>query len=173
MKSGKSVRREKIHVGKLSVVSELDFDDEAKMLYIGNVQDCRSILFIVDEQGLAQDLLYDSPRYPVLDVSDDEQCVIKKGCEKPIVLDSWNLERLLKSLGYASMLTGEDILRIRNTIFDSKGSERLKMFSDNIAQLYKECIRETRNLSLLESIKKRMPQDSFKPNRVRSLKRTK
>ena len=74
----------------------------------------RSMLFVLDEEGHANDLLYDSPHYPVLNLSKNEDCLNQKIC---ICLQTYKLYELLKYWGFSDEIGYEDVLRIRNTFF--------------------------------------------------------
>lgn len=79
----------------------------------------RSILFVPNEEKLAIDLLYQSPYYPILNVTDDEICLnLKKN--SIVIKDACNLAELLEYFGYNKDLTLEDILKIRKTFFSVK-----------------------------------------------------
>ena len=74
----------------------------------------RSMLFTLDENNHANDLLYDSPHYPIFDISPDEDCLKSPIC---IGHNTYELRELLKYDGFSEELGYEDILRIRNTYF--------------------------------------------------------
>lgn len=78
----------------------------------------RSMLFVPNEEKLSNDLLYRSPSYPILNVTDDDICL---GVGENIVIkDACNLAALLEYFGYSECLTFEDIMRIRKTFFNGK-----------------------------------------------------
>lgn len=79
----------------------------------------RSILFVPNENNLADDLLYNSPNYPVLNITNNEKCL---DFDENIILinDACNLSELLKYFGYNEELTYQDILKIRRTFFSEK-----------------------------------------------------
>ena len=57
----------------------------------------RSMLFVPNEEKLSNDLLYKSPNYPILNITDDEICLGLR--EKSIVIkDACNLAILLEYL---------------------------------------------------------------------------
>ncbi|MBR1748343.1 MAG: hypothetical protein IJ743_00955 [Bacilli bacterium] len=176
MKSGKTIRRENIHIGLLFLTDELYVSknsDNKEEYVLGNGKYLRSMLYTVDKDGFTKDLLYKSPQYPILGVTEDKHCITKKGEEKQIILQNWNLGLLLKTLGYQSILTSDDIVQIRKNVFDSLGSIKLKILSERIYQQYQECIEATRDLSFLEAIKNHTSQNAFKPKEGRILKRKK
>ncbi len=74
----------------------------------------RSMLFILDEAGHADDLLYDSPHYPVLNLSKNEDCLNQNIC---ICMQTYKLYELLKHFGYPEEIGYDEVLKIRNTFF--------------------------------------------------------
>jgi hypothetical protein len=76
----------------------------------------RSILFTLNEDLLADDLLYKSPNYPILNRSYDKDCID----EYNVIKNEYNLGPLLEYLGYKEELTLKDIKRIRRRLFDGK-----------------------------------------------------
>ncbi len=79
----------------------------------------RSMLFVPNEDKLSNDLLYRSPNYPILNVTDDETCLNLR--ENSIVIkDACNLAALLEYFGYEKELTYEDIMKIRKTFFTGR-----------------------------------------------------
>ncbi len=79
-----------------------------------NVSFNRSMLFVLDEEGHANDLLYDSPHYPVLNLSKNEDCLNQKIC---ICMQTYKLYELLKHWGFSDEIGYEEVLKIRNTFF--------------------------------------------------------
>lgn len=79
----------------------------------------RSMLFVPNEDKLSNDLLYRSPNYPILNVTNDETCL---NLEKNsiVIKDACNLATLLEYFGYKKDLTFEDIMKIRKTFFTGK-----------------------------------------------------
>lgn len=77
------------------------------------------MLFVPNEENLSNDLLYRSPNYPILNVTDDETCL---NLEKNsiVIKDACNLAALLEYFGYKKDLTFEDIMKIRKTFFTGK-----------------------------------------------------
>lgn len=70
-------------------------------------------------ESLSNDLLYQSPSYPVLNVSDDELC-LSIGENKIVIKDACNLNELLEYFGYKKELTYEDIIELRRTFFTGR-----------------------------------------------------
>ncbi len=79
----------------------------------------RSMLFIPNEEKLSNDLLYQSPSYPILNITDDETC-LSLGEKSIVIKDACNLAALLEYFGYSKDLTFEDIMRIRKTFFTGR-----------------------------------------------------
>jgi len=95
------------------------YDDKSNGLVTGVYSIYRSILFTLDENKFASDLLYQSPNYPILNLTNDDICLNLEG-NKTIVNDYINLSELLKYYKYNEELTYNDILRIRERFFNSK-----------------------------------------------------
>jgi hypothetical protein len=79
----------------------------------------RSMLFVPNEQKLADDLLYRSPNYPILNVTDDETC-LNINSETIVIKDVCNLAQLLEYFGYDKELTFKDIVAIRKKFFTGR-----------------------------------------------------
>jgi len=94
------------------------YDDKSNELCTGVYSIYRSVLFTLNEEKMANDLLYQSPNYPILNLTDDNVCLNLEG-EKVIVKDYINLSQLLKYYKYNEELTYEDILKIRKKFFNS------------------------------------------------------
>ena len=76
----------------------------------------RPILFRLDENNCANDLLNNTPNYPVLGHLPIH--VFQKN--KVMVIDSFCLGDLLKYFGYSELLDLSDVISIRNEIFTYK-----------------------------------------------------
>jgi len=131
------VKRDNIYVGAVvksnkifRVTSNNNLFNEkiGQLVSLGAYWNYRSMLFIPNEKKLANDLLFNSPCYPIINFTDDEFClsleedsiIIKKAC---------NLSQLLKYFGYGEELTYEDILKIRKTFFTGKfAKENCRLF---------------------------------------------
>lgn len=79
----------------------------------------RSMLFVPNEQKFANDLLYKSPNYPVLNVTDDETC-LNIVSDTIVIKDACNLAQLLEYFGYKKELTLEDLIAIRKKFFNGR-----------------------------------------------------
>ena len=79
----------------------------------------RHILVSVNEDGLANDLLYNSPEYPIMNITPDDLLVNKTGIDT-IIAEPYKISDLLKYLDYNDELTYQDILNIRKNIINKK-----------------------------------------------------
>lgn len=121
------VNRDSIYVGEVAMTDRIYryegesdfFRTRTGQLDTGSWFSYRSMLFIPNEDKLSNDLLFQSPNYPILNITDDETCLGLK--EKSIVIKgACNLAELLQYFGYDKNLTYEDILRIRKTFFTGR-----------------------------------------------------
>lgn len=97
-------------------------------LYTGGYFSYRSMLFVPNEDKLSNDLLYQSPNYPILNITDDEIC-LGLGEKSIVIKDAYNLAALLEYFGYNKVLTFEDIIRIRKTFFTGRfGMDNSELF---------------------------------------------
>lgn len=104
------------------------FNLKAGQLDVGVWKSYRSILFVPNEENLADDLLYKSPNYPVLNVTDDEKCLNLNG-KNIVIRNSYNLALLLEYFNYKKDLTIEDVINIRKTFFTGRfGMDNSKLF---------------------------------------------
>lgn len=95
------------------------FRTKPGQLTTGSWSSYRSMLFVPNENELSSDLLYRSPNYPILNVTDDETC-LNLGENSIIIKDACNLAALLEYFGYKKDLTYEDIVKIRKTFFTGR-----------------------------------------------------
>ena len=122
------VNRDDIYVGELISITSKIYRHQADYTYfhtkpgelnVSSWFSYRSMLFVPNEEKLSNDLLYQSPNYPILNITDDEVCLSLK--ENSIVIkDAYSLAALLKYFGYAENLSFEDIMKIRKTFFNGK-----------------------------------------------------
>lgn len=121
------VSRDNIYVGEVvrtnkiyRYESDTDFfGTKPGQLCTGSWFSYRSMLFVPNEKKLSNDLLYRSPSYPILNVTDDEAC-LDLGEESIVIKDACNLAALLEYFGYNKDLTFKDIMRIRKTFFTGR-----------------------------------------------------
>lgn len=117
------VDRDNVHIGTIVKASYIDKIDEdvARLKYLPedilipqNYRIIRpSVLFVPDENDRMNDLLYDTPAYKVLNITDPKEI----SAREIIVSDACNLSPLLAHLGYGKELTYGDIFKIRKVIF--------------------------------------------------------
>lgn len=74
----------------------------------------RSMLFVLDEQKCANDLLYDSPHYPIFNISDKDLCI---DATIAICNYAYNMENFLQVFGYDDKLVYDDIIDIKDKFF--------------------------------------------------------
>lgn len=80
-------------------------DAECLVYYNGKITFTRSVLFVLDEENCANDLLYDSPHYPVFCISDKDKCLNSPICFR----DVFKIGRLLEFLGYPEKMGYEHV----------------------------------------------------------------
>ena len=122
------VCRDNIYVGKVLRTNDSIYRDNGDVNYfrtkpgqliVNAYKSYRNMLFVPNENKLSSDLLYNSPSYPILNVTDDDTCLSIE--ENSIVIkDAYNLSRLLEFFGYNKELTIEDIIKIRKTFFTGR-----------------------------------------------------
>ena len=121
------VDRSGIHIGK--VVSE--FYQDTPIYTKNNVktrtdliskEELRSIIFTINEEGLSNDLLFNSPNYYVEGITNSKPVytpINDKGVVKSriIITNPYNLDKLLKFCNFKDEITYYDIEAIRWTFF--------------------------------------------------------
>ena len=75
----------------------------------------RTMLFVLDENNHANDLLYDSPHYPIFNISPNKDCLNSSIC---VLHNTYQLGKVLSYFGYPEQLSYEDIVRIRKHLFN-------------------------------------------------------
>ena len=138
------VCRDNIYVGEVvrtDSIYRYEGDDDffrtkPGQLRAGSWRSYRSMLFVPNEDKLSNDLLYRTPNYPILNVTDDQTC-LNLGENSIVIKDACNLAALLEYFGYKKDLTYEDIIKIRRTFFTGN-------FAKNNCELfgYKETMAE-------------------------------
>lgn len=119
------VKRENIYVGEVIQTSTIYRymnntrynDDDDTRLGVFSAYGCRSMLFVPDDNNFSNDLLYNSPNYPILNMTDDDIClnldanaIVLRGCI--------NLSPLLEYFGYDEELGYDDIEKIHKQFFN-------------------------------------------------------
>lgn len=129
------IKRNAIHVGEV-IRSDRIYRYEGKkesitchpgQLAASSYYSYRSMLFVPDENGLSNDLLYRTPAYPILNITDDETCLnLGNGI---VIKGAYCLAPLLEYFGYKEELYYEDVKRIRKTFFNgSFAKDNCKLF---------------------------------------------
>ena len=73
----------------------------------------RTILFTLDDNNHSDDLLYNSPHYPIFNISLNNDCLYFKIS----ILEAYELGKILEFFDFPKQLTYEDVLRVRNLLF--------------------------------------------------------
>lgn len=128
------VSRDNIYIGEVVSTDSIRrlntnmFHQKAGQLDVGVWKSYRSMLFVPNVENLADDLLYNSPNYLALNITDDEKCLSLKG-NFVVIRDAYNLAPLLEYFGYNKELTFEDIIKIRKTFFTGRfGMDNSELF---------------------------------------------
>ncbi len=109
------VKRENIFVGKVGkITSPEQIILESGKLKIYQFIPYRSILFSLNENKQADDLLYQSPNYPALNLSSNEDCLNSK----ILIQEGYNLEALLTFFHFPDILTLSEITALRKHFFE-------------------------------------------------------
>lgn len=113
-----TVCRDNVYVGEVIKTNDIYvYEEDGKdVLISGAYYSLRSILFTVNENGCAEDLIYNSPNYPILNITDNHKC-LSLGENSLVIRDAQNLADLLTYFGYKHDLTFEDIMKIRKRFF--------------------------------------------------------
>lgn len=111
------VKRDDIQVGNVAVNPELvyqKFGDGKGKLTVNCYTPSRSILF-VPSNGYAIDLLYNTPKYPIVGLVSDEELR-----DSDIVIsEPYSLAMILKRLGYREDMNYKELLEFRKRIFSN------------------------------------------------------
>lgn len=122
------VSRNDVYVGEvintISGIYRLDddcgfFGAKAGELDVSCWSSYRSMLFTLNDEKMSNDLLYNSPSYPVLNFTDDNIC-LGLGDGSTIIKGACCLGELLEYFGYDSELSYKDVVSARNTFFTGR-----------------------------------------------------
>ena len=83
--------------------------------YEDHVRFHRSMLFVLDNDNHANDLLYTSPHYPILNISKNEDCLKSDIC---VCHKTYLIGKMLEHYGYPEVLTYNHVLELRKKFFD-------------------------------------------------------
>lgn len=89
-------------------------EPKTQLFYKDDPENERSVLFVLDENNCMNDLLYQSPHYPVFNLSDNALCLSSIFSVKN---DAYTLGKFLRYLGYPEWLTYEHIVEIKERFF--------------------------------------------------------
>ena len=131
------VPRENIYVGEvIRIVNDIyRYDGETDLfrtkpgqLAANCWESLRSMLFVLDENKMANDLIYKSPHYPILNITDDKVC-LNLTKNSVAIQEAYNIAPLLEHFGFKEYLTIDDIIRIRKIFFNGRfGKDNSKLF---------------------------------------------
>ena len=151
MKNGRYViNRDDVYVGEVVDTVSISKEKDCETLCTGPYITFRSMLFILTEEKLADDLLYDSKNYPILNVTPKDILTSNSVKTKHGVLvipKAYNLGEVLKFYGYSEKLNIFDIINISRTIL-SKGFayEHCEDFGwEKLGNEMGYCSRDTKN----------------------------
>ena len=112
------VNRDDIYVG-LVVRTDIIRRYFDGTLNTGSYDICRSMIFVLDEKNRANDLLYNSGRYPVLNYTDEDVCM-RLDANSILVKKVLNMSSILEHFGYGEELSYKDILEIKKRFLNGK-----------------------------------------------------
>lgn len=128
------VYRDEIYLGEvIKDIPTVTHKDEESRIYLPRKLDgqlspniyipYRNILFAPNEEELAFDLGYNSPNYPILNMTDDEICLNLQE-ESILIHNIYNLGMLLQRMNFEDILNFQDIQKVypilANHIIDIK-----------------------------------------------------
>lgn len=123
-----TVCRDNIYVGEVITTNQIEryegpednhFKHKPGLLAPSGYRTCRSMLFVPNEDNFSDDLLYQTPNYHVLNITDDQTC-LNLGENSIVIQHACNLSALLEYFNYKKDLTYQDIMKIRNTFFTGR-----------------------------------------------------
>ena len=109
-----TVDRDQICVGEVIKPGMVLYSNkETDEVEARNISVYRSMMFVIDNKMWSNDLLYESPSYPILNISKVSDCSLA-----PIVINgAYNLSQLLRYYNFSQTLTFKDILYLRRHFF--------------------------------------------------------
>ena len=116
------ISRKDINIGAVVRPFIRAYDEEnltdVQIIQFNNI---RLTLFSINENKLANDLLYKSPEYPIEHLSNPKDCKESKY----IIHNKYNLEEYLIELGFKEKLTKRDLKKLRNKLLSLKGTDTI------------------------------------------------
>ena len=121
---GEAVKRDNMYVGRLA-----KFDRRVVRLVIGTDGEevkivdnywkrCRTVLFTIDEDKMAHDLLYDTEPCSIDKITPGNDYKLNK--DDPVIFDALSLEPLLKYFRFSEDIDNNEILAIKKGFFSSQ-----------------------------------------------------
>ena len=116
------INRDKINLGTIirPIIRMYDADNLTKVDIYG-YHNIRLVLFSINENNLSNDLLYNSPNYPIENISDLKECANSKY----VINKTYNLDEFLTNLGFDEELTKRDLKKLRNKLLYSEDVKQL------------------------------------------------
>ena len=114
------VDRDNVFAGQVINAKNLYQSYDHTKVYPMNFNILRSTLFTLNKDNLADDLLYSSDNYPVLNVTDNKELfsyMRETSDARLLIANAINISELLKHYGYSEKLTYDEVLKIRKEIF--------------------------------------------------------
>ena len=128
MKNGRYlISRDNVYVGKVIDTTCVCKESDCKTLCPGPFLEYRTMIFVLTKDKLADDLLYDSTNYPILNITPKDVVTKKAVSTKHGVLvihKAYNLGKVLEHFGYDEKLNMIDVVKIRRTILSNNFAEK-------------------------------------------------
>lgn len=112
------VEAKNVYVGEVVKTSNIFKNQKTSDVMLLEETSYRSMIFTINEDKMSEDLLYDSPNYPIINVTNEDKYVEYE--DIIVVKTAYELTPLLKYDNYKNYLTADDILNIRKTYFDGE-----------------------------------------------------
>ena len=116
------IKRNKINLGTvIKPLMRIYNKDNLDSVQIIDSKNIRLTLFSINENNFATDLLYDSPEYPIENISNPKDYAESKY----IINNQYSLNKLLISLGFNEELTSKDLKKLSKKILSLKDDNNL------------------------------------------------
>ena len=118
---GKKIKRDNIYVGRLAKLDRrvirfvIGSDGEECKIVDNYWKRCRTILFTIDEDKKAHDLLYDTEVCPIDRITPKDNCKVIEG--SPIVFDALSMKPLLEYFRFSEYMSSNEIAGIKKKFF--------------------------------------------------------